>query len=81
MPRDILATLQTEHDTLRNLFSQMEETSDRAKKKREQLLNALTEVVFQLPQLLTFAAEGLTGVARGKSWTTFSVTDSTFFRV
>lgn len=38
MQRDILVTLQAEHDKLRNLFSQMEETSDRAKKKREQLL-------------------------------------------
>lgn len=39
MQRDILVTLQSEHDTLRNLFSQMEDTTDRAKKKREQLLN------------------------------------------
>lgn len=38
MPRDILITLQTEHDTLRGLFQQMNATTDRAKKKREQLL-------------------------------------------
>lgn len=38
MPRDILATLQAEHDSLRALFQEMETTTDRAKKKRQQLL-------------------------------------------
>lgn len=41
MARDILATLQTEHDTLRHLFQEMETTTDRAKKKREQLLKQI----------------------------------------
>lgn len=39
MQRDILVTLQAEHDTLRSLFEEMENTTDRAKKKRQQLLN------------------------------------------
>lgn len=38
MPRDILTTLKAEHDGLRSLFDQMNATTDRAKKKREQLL-------------------------------------------
>ena len=38
MSRDILKTLQSEHDALRELFSQMEETTDRAKKTRAELL-------------------------------------------
>lgn len=36
--RDILKTLQGEHDTVRELFSQMEQTTDRATKKRADLL-------------------------------------------
>ena len=39
MQRDFLVTLQAEHDTLRSLFLEMENTTDRAKKKRQQLLN------------------------------------------
>ncbi|MET0813962.1 MAG: hemerythrin domain-containing protein [Pseudoxanthomonas sp.] len=38
MPRDILKTLKSEHDDLRKLFKQMEETTDRAKKSRAELL-------------------------------------------
>lgn len=38
MPRDILKTLQAEHDELRELFEEMKGTTDRATKKREQLL-------------------------------------------
>jgi hemerythrin-like domain-containing protein len=38
MARDILKTLQTEHDALRELFERMNETTDRAKKKRADLL-------------------------------------------
>jgi hemerythrin-like domain-containing protein len=41
MPRDILATLRTEHDTLRNLFEEMNATTDRAKKKRAELLQQI----------------------------------------
>lgn len=36
--RDILKTLQSEHDELRNLFEEMEATTDRAARKRETLL-------------------------------------------
>src|SRR5690606_14126998 len=36
--RDILKTLQTEHDELRALFEEMEATTDRAEKKRARLL-------------------------------------------
>ena len=36
--RDILKTLQSEHDQVRALFAQMEETTDRATKKRADLL-------------------------------------------
>jgi len=38
MPRDILKTLKSEHDDLRALFAKMEDTTDRAKKTRADLL-------------------------------------------
>ena len=38
MSRDILKTLKSEHAVLRELFSRMEETTDRAKKTRAELL-------------------------------------------
>lgn len=38
MSRDILKTLRAEHDELRALFQQMEDTTDRAKKTRADLL-------------------------------------------
>ena len=38
MQRDILKTLKSEHDDLRKLFADMEETTDRAKKSRAELL-------------------------------------------
>lgn len=38
MPRDILVTLKAEHDSLRELFHEIDGTTDRAKKRREQLL-------------------------------------------
>ncbi|MET0893743.1 MAG: hemerythrin domain-containing protein, partial [Pseudoxanthomonas sp.] len=38
MARDILVTLRTEHDALRALFDQINATTDRAKKKRADLL-------------------------------------------
>ena len=38
MSRDILKTLKSEHATLRELFSRMEETTDRARKTRAELL-------------------------------------------
>ncbi len=38
MARDILATLKSEHDELRALFEEINDTTDRAKKKREKLL-------------------------------------------
>ena len=41
MPRDILVTLQSEHDALRSLFEQMNATTDRAKKKRAELLKQI----------------------------------------
>ncbi len=41
MPRDILKTLQKEHDALRELFSEMNATTDRAKKGRLQLLESI----------------------------------------
>jgi len=41
MPRDILKTLQAEHDTLRELFSELEGTTDRAVKKRAELLQKI----------------------------------------
>jgi hemerythrin-like domain-containing protein len=41
MPRDILSTLQSEHDTLRALFEEMNTTTDRAKKKRGELLKQI----------------------------------------
>lgn len=41
MARDILKTLQSEHDLLRTLFEQMNETTDRAKKKRVELLQKI----------------------------------------
>lgn len=39
--RDILRTLKAEHDELRALFAQMEDTSDRAGKKRAELLGKI----------------------------------------
>ena len=41
MPRDILKTLQAEHDALRELFAEMKGTTDRAVKKRETLLEEI----------------------------------------
>lgn len=38
MPRDILKTLKSEHDDLRALFKKMEDTTDRARKTRADLL-------------------------------------------
>jgi hemerythrin-like domain-containing protein len=38
MARDILKTLQIEHDALRELFERMNDTTDHAKKKRADLL-------------------------------------------
>jgi len=38
MPRDILKTLQEEHDLVRSLFDEIKGTTDRAKKKRGDLL-------------------------------------------
>ena len=45
MPRDILVTLRSEHDTLRGLFDQMNETTDRAKKKRADLLKRIEDAL------------------------------------
>ena len=36
--RNILKTLQAEHDTVRSLFEQLDATTDRAEKTRAQLL-------------------------------------------
>jgi len=41
MARNILRTLQGEHDLLRGLFAEMEETTDRSKKGRAQLLERI----------------------------------------
>ena len=41
--RDILRTLQAEHDALRELFEEMETTTDRASRKRETLLARIKE--------------------------------------
>lgn len=41
MARNILKTLRAEHDTLRDLFAQMENTTDRAQKKRADLLSKI----------------------------------------
>jgi hemerythrin-like domain-containing protein len=41
MARDILKTLQAEHDTLRGLFEDMKGTTDRAKKTRADLLEQI----------------------------------------
>ena len=41
MARDILRTLKDEHDTLRELFATLKETTDRAVKKREDLLEEI----------------------------------------
>lgn len=41
MARNILKTLKTEHDDLRGLFAQMEDTTDRAKKLRADLLKKI----------------------------------------
>lgn len=38
MAKDILKTLQSEHDTLRELFAQIKDSTDRAKVKRNNLL-------------------------------------------
>ena len=41
MPRDILKTLKTEHDAVRALFEEMNQTTDRAKKSRAELLERI----------------------------------------
>ncbi|RYZ74693.1 MAG: hemerythrin domain-containing protein [Lysobacteraceae bacterium] len=41
MPRDILVTLKSEHDMLRSLFDQINATTDRARKKRGDLLRQI----------------------------------------
>lgn len=41
MARDILKTLKTEHAALKDLFERMEETTDRAKKSRAELLEEI----------------------------------------
>ena len=41
MPRDILKTLKSEHEVLRELFAQMEATTDRSAKKRATLLEQI----------------------------------------
>lgn len=41
MPRDILKTLKAEHDALRRLFSDMEDTTDRGVKTRTDLLSRI----------------------------------------
>jgi len=41
MARDILKTLKEEHDALRELFATLKETTDRAEKKREDLLERI----------------------------------------
>jgi hypothetical protein len=41
MARDILKTLQAEHDVLRELFAEMKGTTDRAVKKRGTLLEEI----------------------------------------
>lgn len=38
MPRDILKTLKTEHDAVRALFEELNATTDRAEKRRQDLL-------------------------------------------
>lgn len=43
MARDILRTLQEEHDTLRKLFEEMKGTTDRAEKTRTQLLETIEQ--------------------------------------
>ena len=43
MARDILKTLKEEHATLRSLFDQMKETTDRAKKGRTDLLETIEQ--------------------------------------
>ncbi len=43
MRRDILKTLQKEHDVLRDLFSEINATTDRAKKGRTQLLESIED--------------------------------------
>lgn len=41
MPRDILKTLKTEHDALRALFAELNETTDRGRKTRADLLERI----------------------------------------
>ena len=43
MPRDILNTLKQEHDMLRDLFQEMNSTTDRASKTRTDLLRKIDE--------------------------------------
>ena len=43
--RSILATLKAEHATLRGLFEQMDATSDRAEKRRAELLEKIESVL------------------------------------
>ena len=50
MARDILKTLKSEHDDLRKLFKQMEETTDRARKSRAELLGDIETVTMTVHQ-------------------------------
>ena len=43
MARDILKTLQEEHDTLRKMFDEIKDTTDRAEKTRTQLLEKIEQ--------------------------------------
>lgn len=45
MARDILKTLKSEHDELRDLFAELKETTDRGVKKREGLLEKIEEAL------------------------------------
>lgn len=43
MKKDILKTLKSEHDDLRKLFDEMDDTTERAEKKRQELLKKIKE--------------------------------------
>jgi hemerythrin-like domain-containing protein len=45
MARNILTTLKAEHDALRDLFAQMESTTDRAEKGRQDLLQKIEQLL------------------------------------
>lgn len=45
MPNDILTTLKREHDQLRQLFQQIDDTTDRAEKTRAQLLDRIEQLL------------------------------------